>query len=169
MSWGAKTDAAGKLSKVDVAKVSEAVPSQNFMAPAKLWDAGHARGSLITAADDTKVFDGSMVEKFKLKKDTKLEQQSKSLVNDIMYLFVKIDASAAEHSGDTGYIGSERHSIRILEGPAADRDGAAEAEQPEQPRPALRAARVARLAIGHRHQIHLRLRSQLFTPWVSSR
>jgi hypothetical protein len=92
------------LSKVDVAKVSEAVPSQNFMAPAKLWSAGHARGSLITAADDTKVYDGSLAEKFKLKKDTKLEQQSKSLVKDIMYLFVTIDASAAEHPGETGYI-----------------------------------------------------------------
>jgi hypothetical protein len=104
VSWGAKTDATGKLSKVDVAKVSEAVPSQNFMAPAKLWSAGHARGSLITAADDTKVYDGSLAEKFKLKKDTKLEQQSKALANDIMYLFVKIDASAAEHPGETGYI-----------------------------------------------------------------
>jgi hypothetical protein len=104
VSWGLKTDAAGKLSKVDVAKASEAVPSQNFMAAAKLWNTTAARGTLITAADNTKVYDASMTEKFKLKKDTVLDQQSKAMANDVVYLFVTVDAAAAEHAGETGYV-----------------------------------------------------------------
>lgn len=104
VSWGIKTDAAGKLSKVDLAKASEAVPTQNFMAAAKQWNAGTARGTLVTTADDTKIVDASLSEKFKLKKDTPLEQQSKTLIGNVDYLFVKVAAGAAEHAGDTGYV-----------------------------------------------------------------
>ena len=104
VSWGLKTDAAGKLSKVDMAKASDAVPTQNFMAAAKLWNASSARGTLVTKADDTKVYDASLSEKFKLKKDVKLDQKSKSLANDIVYLFVEVDASEPTHGGKTGYV-----------------------------------------------------------------
>ena len=104
VSWGLKTDAAGKLSKVDVAKVSEAVPSQNFMAAAKLWNASTARGTLVTAADDTQIYTREAREKYKLKKDTVLELKSQQLVKDVVYLYVKIDAGAAEHAGDLAYV-----------------------------------------------------------------
>ena len=105
VSWGLKTDAAGKLSKVDVAKVSEAVPSQNFMAAAKVWNASTARGTLVTAADDTPVYDSkAKPHNFKLKKDTVLELKSQALINDVVYVYVKIDAGAAEHAGDTAYL-----------------------------------------------------------------
>jgi len=105
VSWGLKTDAAGKLSKVDVAKVSEAVPSQNFLAAAKVWNASTARGTLVTAADDTPVYDSkAKPHNFKLKKDTVLELKSQALINDVVYVYVKIDAGAAEHAGDTAYL-----------------------------------------------------------------
>jgi hypothetical protein len=104
VSWGLKTDAAGKLSKVELAKASDGVPSQAFMAAAKLWNTTTARGTLVTAADNTKVYNGSLSEKFKLAKDVTLDQQSKALANDIVYLFVQIDAGAATHGGETGYV-----------------------------------------------------------------
>src|SRR5262249_1977659 len=104
VSWGLKTDGAGKLSKVEMAKASEAVPTQNFMAAAKLWNTSSARGTVITAGADTKVYDGTLTEKFKLPKDVKLDQQSSAMANDTVYLFVQVDAGAAAHGGETGYV-----------------------------------------------------------------
>jgi hypothetical protein len=104
VTWGLKTDAAGNLSKVELAKGSDAVPTQNFMAAAKQWNATTARGTLVTAAADTKVYDASLSEKFKLAKDVKLDQQSKVMANDVVYLFIKVDAGAAGHAGETGYV-----------------------------------------------------------------
>jgi hypothetical protein len=104
VTWGMKTDATGKLSKVDLAKGSEAVPGQNFMASAKLWNTTTARGTLVTAAADTKVLDGTLAENFKLAKDVKLELLQQAIANDVIYLFVKVDPAAASHGGETGYV-----------------------------------------------------------------
>jgi hypothetical protein len=70
-----------------------------------VWDTTTARGTLITAPDDTKLYDATLSENIKRKKDTVLDQQkSKSLANDIVYLFVKIHAGAAEHAEETSFV-----------------------------------------------------------------
>jgi hypothetical protein len=44
-----------------------------------------------------------MTEKFKLKKDTVLDQQSKAMANDVVYLFMTADAAAElDNAGPAG-------------------------------------------------------------------
>jgi hypothetical protein len=40
--WGWRTDGAGTLTKIDLQKVSEGVPSSTFLKAASIWDKGHS-------------------------------------------------------------------------------------------------------------------------------
>ncbi len=104
VSWGMRTDGAGVLSKVEMKKESDAVPTQKFMAAAKLWNASKARGSLKANADDVIVYDGTLKELFKLKKGDVMAQESTAMASNIVYLFVKVDAAHKTLAGKQGYI-----------------------------------------------------------------
>jgi hypothetical protein len=107
VSWGMQTDAEGKLSKVELAKASDAVPTQNFMAAAKQWNTSTARGTLVTTAEQTQVYQADeegLSESFTLPAGVSLVQRDTVMGDGTVYLAVEIDASAPAHPGKTGYV-----------------------------------------------------------------
>ena len=78
VKWGYKmegTDAAPTVTKIDITEASKGNPTANFIEPAKLWNAGKTRGTLIVTADpEATVLKGDSSGTEKLTKDKKLKQ-----------------------------------------------------------------------------------------------
>jgi hypothetical protein len=78
VAWGFKfegTDAAPTVTKSDITLASKGTPTVNFIAPAKLWNAGKALGTLQVSADpEATVLKADRSGTEKLAKGTKLKQ-----------------------------------------------------------------------------------------------
>ncbi|AFZ24172.1 hypothetical protein Cylst_1923 [Cylindrospermum stagnale PCC 7417] len=90
VKWGWKKDASGKVSLVDFDIVSMGKPSKNFIAAAKKWNAGKTRGTLVPKADGTKVYDGSLKEKFTIDTKTEAIQKQTAAANNIIYVSIEV-------------------------------------------------------------------------------
>lgn len=114
VTWGLKTDAAGVVHRVELAKGSEGVPSQSFLAAAKQWNVSTAQGTLVTRGHEVPVFDlqksgdpakpEQLVPKLKLAKDVVLHQGHTRLFDDVVFALIEVDAKAAAHAGATGWV-----------------------------------------------------------------
>jgi hypothetical protein len=104
VTWGMQTDNQGKLTGVALAKASDAVPTQKFMAAARQWNQSRARGTLVTRSESTAVHDEHLDVQFALPRAVKLEQQDTAMVDGTTYLAVQIAADALEHAGDRGLV-----------------------------------------------------------------
>ena len=105
VTWGLQTDGNGAITKVALAKGSDGVPTQKFMAAARQWNATTARGTLVSDADPTPVYNEHGDEIFVLPRGVELTQQSTGMGSDgTVYLVVAVAAAAAVHAGDTGMV-----------------------------------------------------------------
>lgn len=78
-SWGWKKSDTGDIEKLPFKILSKGDPTSAFMDAAEKWNDGTARGTVVTAKDDTPCYkweSGSYVEKFKLPKGVKVKRKS---------------------------------------------------------------------------------------------
>jgi hypothetical protein len=59
VQWGWTVDGSGNFNRLPLSKISDGVPSQNFMAPAEKWNTATTLGTIKTIADPTNVYDNS--------------------------------------------------------------------------------------------------------------
>jgi len=104
VTWGMRTDADGNVTKVELARGSDAVPTQKFMAAARQWNASTARGTLVTSTEPTAVHDEELHVQFTLPRGVKLAQRDTTTVEQAVYLAIEVDGGAAAHGGKTGYV-----------------------------------------------------------------
>jgi hypothetical protein len=102
VKWGWETDGSGTLKKVDLALISAGMPSANFLAAATQWNSASARGTVVTAAADTQVYDGSLKAIVKLAKDTKVKVDGSAATNGVSYNSITVDGGPSD--GVSGYI-----------------------------------------------------------------
>jgi hypothetical protein len=104
VSWGIQADSEGKLSKVDLQKVSDAKPSQNFMAAAKQWNASRSQGTLVIARAGAEVQADGEGEDFTLDKGVTVHQLDSGVQDGQAYLRVMVNAHHPTHPKRTGLI-----------------------------------------------------------------
>ena len=102
VKWGWKTDGSGKVSEIPFALVSAGVPSSTFLSAAETWNKAKARGTIVTTADDTPVYDDTLTEKFKVGKDTVVEVDGAAAAGGVVYESVTIKGGPKD--GRSGYI-----------------------------------------------------------------
>jgi len=94
VSWGVQADGEGKLSKVELQKVSDAKPSGNFTKAAEQWNASKVQGTLEIARDGVKILGE---EEFVLNKGAVVYQTNTGLHEGVPYLEVV-------HAGKPGLV-----------------------------------------------------------------
>jgi hypothetical protein len=72
VEWGWRIDAAGAFTKLPLRKISDGVPTADFMAAAKQWNKWTARGTIKTTPDPTNVYDTAFSPSFTIAKNTEV-------------------------------------------------------------------------------------------------
>lgn len=102
VKWGWKTDGSGVLTQIPFSLVSQGVPSSTFLSAAETWNAAKARGTIVTTAVDTPVYDGTLTEQFKVGKDQEVQVDGAASAGGVVYESVTIKGGT--HDGKSGYI-----------------------------------------------------------------
>jgi uncharacterized protein DUF4157 len=102
VKWGWKKDGVGATSKVDFDIVSMGVPSKNFLVAAAKWNSARTRGTMTPVANGTRVFDGSLAEKFTIDTGVEATLKQSATAGDEVYAFIEITTGA--HAGSSGYV-----------------------------------------------------------------
>jgi hypothetical protein len=92
VEWGWRIDGEGNFKKLDLRKVSDAVPSAGFMAAAKLWNKSTTAGTIKTTADPTTVYNDSYDESFTVEKGTTVVAGAGRSHDDVHYNVVTINS-----------------------------------------------------------------------------
>ncbi|MCB9235678.1 MAG: DUF4157 domain-containing protein [Bacteroidia bacterium] len=92
VKWGWTRDNNGAFKKLDFELVSDALPSNNFMASAKKWNSAKAKGSSVITADNTKLQDeNTMANLGNLSKNTKVTEHSSGEANGKKYSLITVN------------------------------------------------------------------------------
>jgi hypothetical protein len=105
VKWGWERDNAGTLKKIDFTAVSQGTPTQNFLVPAKKWNSGATRGTLVTAKAPTQVYNfknGKFVPVYTVAKDTEVTSSTARSGPDVVYLDVTF--TNGSHAGKDSLI-----------------------------------------------------------------
>ncbi|EAY28052.1 eCIS core domain-containing protein [Microscilla marina] len=104
IKWGWKKDGAGKVTKTTFDAVSKGTPSKNFLKAVKAWNDGTTRGTYAAKADNTPLYDGTLKELGKLKKDDTFIQEKAAEAGGIIYTYGKV--TSGTQNTKKGYIKS---------------------------------------------------------------
>ena len=102
VKWGWAKDGAGKVTKTTFDLISKGTPSKNFMKTAKLWNDGKARGTYAAKADNTSLYDDTLTELGKLKKDDTFIQENTAEVGGVPYTYGTV--TSGTQNTHKGYI-----------------------------------------------------------------
>jgi hypothetical protein len=72
VEWGWRIDATGAFTKLPLKKISDGVPTADFMAAAKQWNKSTAPGTIKTTPDPTNVYDAAFSRAFTVAKNTEV-------------------------------------------------------------------------------------------------
>jgi len=106
VKWGYQRNSAGVLSLIPFALVSQAVPSQNFLAPAEAWNRATARGTLVTRDSPTQCYrfaSGAFTADYTIPQSVQVSMNGGVGGGDHEYANVTIQGSGS-HAGDSTFI-----------------------------------------------------------------
>jgi hypothetical protein len=102
--WGWERGTSG-ISLVPFAKVSEGVPSQNFLAAAAAWNPSTALGTLEAKNDPTQTYNevsGAMTADYTIPRGTRVTQLRATSLSGVVYAYCRV--LSGTHTGDMRYI-----------------------------------------------------------------
>jgi hypothetical protein len=105
VKWGWERDAAGVLTQIGFAAVSQGTPTQNFLAAAAGWNKATARGTLVARNDPTQVYKmsgGAFAPDYTIDKGIKLTTSGSIGGGGVEYRLVSVVDGT--HAGDSGYV-----------------------------------------------------------------
>jgi hypothetical protein len=102
VEWGWQIDAANTFSKLPLKKISDGVPTADFMAAAKQWNKWTTQGTIKTTPDPTNVYDASYSVAFTVAKETEVTVNKNFTHADTPYNEVTIQSG--KEKGKTGRI-----------------------------------------------------------------
>jgi hypothetical protein len=102
VQWGWTADETGKFTKLDLTLVSQATPSQNFIAAAKKWNSSQFIKGTAIKTDGVEVFKPNLTLDFNLDKDTTVEVRGQAAAGGVQYSQIKVTAGA--HLNKIGFV-----------------------------------------------------------------
>jgi hypothetical protein len=102
VEWGWRIDAAGKFTKLPLKKISDGVPTADFMAAAEQWNRWTTQGTIKTTPDPTNVYDAAYSVAFTVAKDVEVQVTDTYMHSNEVYNGVTIQSG--KEKGKAGRI-----------------------------------------------------------------